>query len=131
MTNNCDARLVYGFSLVNSDDKIIDSEWMEQKYPDIELFALNIAQTYLGDVLYGVRCSLDLVTGSVSIDDKNVARVTELYNIYMNYLKNSVSSETYVKYENKIKLGYQLALIDNGEQCKIHINIDPEWKLPK
>ena len=131
MSNTCDARLVYGFNLVNSDDKIIDSEWMEQKYPDIELFALNIAQTYLGDVLYGVQCSLDLVTGSVSIDEKCVARVTELYNIYMNYLKNSVSSEKYIKYKKNIKLGYQLALLDNGAQCKIHINIDPEWKDTK
>jgi len=131
MSNTCDARLVYGFNLVNSDDKIINSEWMEQKYPDIELFALNIAQTYLGDVLYGVQCSLDLVTGSVSIDEKCVARVTELYNIYMNYLKNSVSSEKYIKYKKNIKLGYQLALLDNGAQCKIHINIDPEWKDTK
>ena len=131
MSNTCDARLVYGFNILNNNDEIINSEWMEQKFPDIEIFALNFAQTYLGDVLYGVPCSLDLVSGSVSIDENKVTRVTELYNIYMNYLKNKYRSEKFIEYEKQVKLGYQLALIEHGEQCKIYINIDPEWKPTK
>jgi hypothetical protein len=130
MSNTCDARVVYGFNFVNSD-MVIDDEWMQEKYPEIQLFALNFAQTYLGDVLYGIPCSFDLITGKASIDEESIERVTELYNIYMNYLKNKVDNEIFLRYKDNVKLGYQLALLDNGEHCKINMNIDPEWKLTK
>lgn len=121
-----DASIVYGFN-IGDREFVINQYWMDEFFPQITLYAMDITRNYLGEAIYGISCGLDINTGAVSIDQKSIAKVKELYDKYMTYLKDTKDKKTFKRYNKEIKLGYHLGLYGYDEVCHKAINIDPNW----
>ncbi len=120
------ASIVYGFNMGNRE-YIINQDWMEEFYPKISLYAMDIVRDCLGEAIYGISCKLDTNTGEVSIEPQIIANVKELYDKYMTYLKNTTDKKTFNRYKKEIKLGYHLGLYGYDDALQEVINIDPNW----
>ena len=124
-----DASIVYGFNIGNRE-YIINQDWMEEFYPKISLYAMDIVRNCLGEAIYGISCKLDINTGAVSIDPQYIDNVKELYDKYMTYLKDIKDikdKKTFNRYKKEIKLGYHLGLYGYDDALQEVINIDPNW----
>jgi len=121
-----DPSIVYGFNIGNRE-YIINQDWMEEFYPKISLYAMDIVRNCLGEAIYGISCKLDINTGAVSIDPPYIDNVKELYDKYMTYLKDTKDNKTFNRCKKEIKLGYHLGLYGYDDVCHEVINIDPNW----
>jgi len=103
------ASIVYGFNMGNQE-YIINTDWMEEGYPEIKLYAKDMARNYLGEAIYGMDCKLDIKNGSVSIDEQSMSKVEALYDKYITYLKDTNKKIQFDRLKKSINLGYQLAV---------------------
>ena len=81
------AYLVYGFNM-GDREYIIDCDYLESEFPDIYQYALDVVKNYLGEAIYGISCGLNDKTGQVFISDEDKEQVNELYDKYIEYLKD-------------------------------------------
>jgi hypothetical protein len=104
--------IIYGFNL-NSRCIRFDDEWMNSNYPDIQCYAIDIVRNYLGEPVYGLECDFDTLTGKItSPSEEEMESVRELYNKYISYYNNTISSND----SENIKLGYHIAVLGWDEE---------------
>ncbi len=125
--------LVYGFNMGNRE-YIIYPTYLEEMFPDISEYALDVGRNYLGEAVYGISCQFDKNTGKAFIcnySNNNICvnndDVHKLYDKYITYLKKYLSQEEYNILITQIKLGYHLALSCDYELCHENLILDHNW----
>ena len=83
-----DSFVLYGFCETNPDI-ILDSEWFNKEYgEDIVIGALDVVRNYIGEVCYGVYCTINNTTGKIVVDNET-NQVEALYTRFINYKKKN------------------------------------------
>ena len=99
--------IFYGITdTVYGRDYIIDQDWIDNTYNNIEIAPLDIVRNYYGDICYGTRCSLDVKTGKFEISDEEKKNVEEFH------------KDVCAKYNTtNFVLGYYLVVVGDGSLC--------------
>ena len=121
------AVLVYGFNM-GDREFIIHYDYLEDTFPGISLYALDVIRNNLGEAIYGISCELDKETGQAIISNEEKQNVKKLYDEYIEYLKKQLSSKEFKKKMKEIKLGFQLAVSGDYESCNERIILDEDWE---
>ena len=93
------AHVIFGCNETNHD-MVIDKKWLEDNYPGIQIYAINVHQNYLGYTCYGVSCDIDIETGLPAIECEKKQIVLDFFKDYCIHKNNDPS----------IKLGYYCVL---------------------
>ena len=120
------AVLVYGFNM-GDREFIIYYDYLEDKFPGISLYALDVVKNYLGEAIYGISCALDKKTGQAIISDENNEKVKKLYDKYIEYLKKHLTQKDFKKKMKEIQLCFHLAVSGDYETCQETIILDDDW----
>lgn len=120
------AVLVYGF---NTGDReyIIDNDYLEDNFSGISEYALDVVRNCLGEAVYGISCVLDRRTGQASISELNKEKIQNLYEKYIEYLKNKLSESDFEYKMKQIKFGFCLAVTGDYETFQDTIILDDDW----
>jgi hypothetical protein len=73
-----DGVAVYGFMEENYD-RVIDRNWLEEKFPGIEIFPNHIQKGCMSNAIYGVSAGYNGKTGQMSVESKDKQLVEDLY----------------------------------------------------
>ena len=122
-----DAVLVYGFNM-GDREFIINYGYLDEKFPDIFLYARDVVKNDMGEAIYGISCGLDKETGQAIISDENKEKVKKLYDKYIEYLKKHLTQKDFKKKMKEIELCFRLAVTGDYEICQVSIKIDEDWK---
>ena len=120
------AVLVYGFNM-GDREFIIHYDYLEDKFPGISVYALDVIRNNLGEVIYGISCELDKETGQAIISHEEKQNVKKLYDKYVKYLKNKLSKKNFNNKMKDIKLCFCLAVSGDYESCHINLILDEDW----
>lgn len=116
------AVLVYGFNMGNRE-YIIDSDYVDNMYPGVSLFAEDIVRHYLGEAVYGVCCNLNNETGEISVLDEDKQMVIKLYEKYVEYVKGNYGERMLLD----VTLGFRLVVSGDYGMCHDIIVLDDEY----
>jgi hypothetical protein len=94
-----DAYTVYGF-MEESYDQMIDSDWLEEQFPGIQIFASGIQKGCMIHAFYGVHARCNRKTGQLSVGNKNKQLVEDLYK----YVKQHGNGDLYGEIEFSVAL---------------------------
>jgi len=95
------AVLVYGFNM-GDREFIIHYDYLEDTFPGISLYALDVIRNNLGEAIYGISCELDKETGQAIISNEEKDKFKKLYDEYIEYLKKQLSSKEFKKKLNLV-----------------------------
>lgn len=122
-----DAVLVYGFNM-GDRESIIDHDYLNEVFPDINLYASDVVRNYLGESIYGIQCAFDPELGQAMISPLEAAEVQKLYDKYMEYLQKKLSKKQFNNKKKSIKMCFHLAIIGDYEiGYKESIILDENW----
>ncbi len=82
-----DAYLVYG--VMDNSDRLIDSDWLEEHFPEMGRYASDIVRNYMCTPVYGYTCSGDEINGvyQIAMSDESKAEIKKLYDMICDYNK--------------------------------------------
>ena len=122
-----DALIIFGFN-IGDRDTIIDHQYLENVFPDISEYALDVVRTFLGEAAYGIMCALDKKTGQVTISDKDKDEVKKLHDKYVDYLKKNLTDKEFKEKMRLVELGFYLAVSgDYGSGNSKPIILEENW----
>ena len=85
-----DPVFVYGFSVGDRETRLSE-DWIESF--GISEFALDVVRGYLGEAVYGIRCSLDQETGVMHISEEHKQKVIAAHSLYLAHIGECHSSK--------------------------------------
>jgi hypothetical protein len=104
-----DPFVVFGIQESNRD-MMLDSEWLAEHFPNIQMWASDIVRNCMGSAIYGYAVYLQRETGMSTVSDEEKADVEALYErMCAHYRAQGVSEE------DMPEMGYFLAMSGDYE----------------
>lgn len=110
-----DAYVVYGV-MEGDRSQILDQEWLESKYPYMNVFASDVVRNTMGNAVYGYSLDFDEATGQSQPTDGQKEDVQQLYTFLCEYCRRENLTEP--------SMGYFLVV--SGDYCQDHSEYVPE-----
>lgn len=79
-----DSYLVFGV-IESSRHAMLDRDWLEEHFPDINMFASDVVRNHMGNAVYCVVAQFDKQTGQAYVSNESHAEVIRLYDVLYQY----------------------------------------------
>lgn len=120
------AVLVYGFNIGDTFHRI-DNDYINDVFPSIEIYATEVIRITACELVYGIPCIIDAVTGHAIIGDDQKQIVKNLYDRYISYLHKEYYDAKLEDMLTSVKLGYTLAVEGDYMALQKKIFIDDDY----
>ena len=79
-----DSYVIYGV-MEGDRYRILDQEWLESAYPEMDTYASDVVRNIMGNATYGYTLHFDQVTGQAQATKSQKETVQQLYTLLCEY----------------------------------------------